>query len=303
MCSLKSAKIAFLYACTILMFLHQVPFLMSLAGPTPVWAEAGARLDYDGELSNIDFYFFNRSEVPDQLLNTEGATIIGGDSTRVGLLFEHEVPARLSLVIEEMQGQTGVVRTTIKIGAYSSSTTLIVDFSKREVSSLDGSPLGQATLWIWPCGNGDTIRFVEHGNSTVFAKVSLSDRAMSTVKGPQDTLILTTTGERMTDIPPNMSITPTEAQSDRFFIQRLNHYDADTFVMIDGFLDEDPFVSAFGIMTLSGVFSLVDTNIDLGPANLLVLLVWISPYFVLILTIVGSVAYFWSAKKRAMKGT
>ncbi|MGB9896143.1 MAG: hypothetical protein ACPLN2_09630 [Thermoproteota archaeon] len=265
--------------------------------PVPPWVKKGTVLVYEGEASSITF--FNRSLIPKQLLNLPGVSVTGG-SAIVSLYFNKSEPIRLLLVVNKVEGTMGLVNVTLEIGPFSSSTNLTVDFSKRDVFLMKGVPLGKTIIWIPPCKNGDIIQYVGDKTSAVFASVSSSYASRLTPKGRQDALSVSTIDDKYEGIFLNKSMTTTEAQSSKYFNPRINYYDADTFVLIDGRLDQDAFISAFGIILLNTFFHLTYTNIDLGPPELLSTLVYILSYVVLVVAIIGVPLYvFLIRKKRA----
>ncbi|MEM2087969.1 MAG: hypothetical protein QXF52_04765, partial [Thermoproteota archaeon] len=159
---------------------------------------------------------------------------------------------------------------------------------------------GKTIIWIPPCGLEDRIPYVGQGNSTVFAKAKDIFPA-DTIQGVQDVLTLSTENETEVESLSTDNIpTPLEVQSVKHFFPRTNYYDADTFIMIDGDIDEDAFLSAFNIVGffMGERFVLKSTSIDLGPQNLFIAFFRLLPYIILVTTILVIIAYFVFIKKK-----
>ncbi|MEM2886094.1 MAG: hypothetical protein QXF24_08410 [Thermoproteota archaeon] len=262
----------------------------------------GAQLEYAGDVYFVDFYTFDKSMIPVQLLNISGVRVQGGNSSMVSLLFEESVGYRLSVALKEVNGSIGLFEVTLEIGPYTSTRDLRVDLSTRQTMSFDGAPLGQTTIWIQPCEKGDIIPYVGQGNSTVFADVSRLSIPMETPQGLQDVLKLDTIESQSIGyegINLSTKITPVEAQSTKHYHPRSNFYDADTFILVKGAIYEDAFISAFGIIGSGFVkIELVSTNINLGSPNLLFELLQLSPYIGLVAIAAVTFTYFFFTKRR-----
>ncbi|MBO3799631.1 MAG: hypothetical protein FGF52_01025 [Candidatus Brockarchaeota archaeon] len=219
--------------------------------------------------------------------------------------FGEEVPARISLVLKELEDSTGIFQVTLEIGQYSSTLSLRVDLETRDVYLLNGTYLGKTIFWIPPCKKGERFPYVGQANSTIFA-TAYNVLSLSTPQGVQDILFVDASehqGRGYIGIIGNEVITPAEAQSIRHFSPRINLYDADTFIMIEGDIEQDAFLSAFGIVYFSGGdFKLVYTNIDLGPQNLIGVFTGILLLFVLPSVVVASVIAYYLRFRRKKKG-
>jgi len=266
---------------------------------TPFWIRSGTRLEYVGETSFINFYFFNLSKTPEPLLKVPEVRIFGGNSSMVRLFFENKIETRLSILVEELNGSTALFKVRLEIGSYSSTRDLLVNLLTREVWSLDGFPLGQTTIWIQPCKTSDRIPFVGQGNSTVFAKTS-EIFYMDTAQGIQGVFILGSADheEEYVGLYLNTTLTPLEVQTVKHFHPRIIFYDSDTFIMVEGEMGEDAILSAFDIVDLDTYFKLVSTNIDLGPQNLFIALLRLLPYIILVAIILITTFYFVFVRKR-----
>lgn len=275
----------------------------------PAWTRNGARFDYETRIREIYFYFFDDKLIPQALLSTPGSKILSnGSSARVIVQlgeFGEEVPARISLVLKELEDSTGIFQVTLEIGQYSSTLSLRVDLETRDVYLLNGTYLGKTIFWIPPCKKGERFPYVGQANSTIFA-TAYNVLSLSTPQGVQDILFVDASehqGRGYIGIIGNEVITPAEAQSIRHFSPRINLYDADTFIMIEGDIEQDAFLSAFGIVYFSGGdFKLVYTNIDLGPQNLIGVFTGILLLFVLPSVVVASVIAYYLRFRRKKKG-
>ncbi len=164
--------------------------LLNVLGYNAPWMKEGARIEYAADVDYISFYFFDKSMIPEILLNLPGVNVDGGNSSIVSLSFEGGIGCRLSLVIKEVNNSIGLFEVTLEIGPYVSKRDLWVNLSTRQVTSLDGTPLGQTIIWIQPCGERDVIRYVGQYNSTVYAEVTHSPIPIETPQGHQDALDL-----------------------------------------------------------------------------------------------------------------
>jgi hypothetical protein len=253
----------------------------------PSWVREGADLEYRAYISGIDF-FYNEFSIPRCLMDLEGATLVGKNSSMAGLVFQSQVESCLSLAVEEMNETFAILNATLRVASYTCSTNLMVNISSREVFSPDGAYLGQTTVWISSIEQGRVLPFVGKGDSTVYVDCINSSFPIDTSEGPQDTIILRTLpeyekGVEYKGILRSSRIAPFEAQTVEHFHPREDYYDADTLVLIEGNISEDAILSAFGIINLIGYASLVYTNIDLGPPNLLPILIRLCPYIILFL--------------------
>jgi hypothetical protein len=92
---------------------------------------------------------------------------------------------------------------------------------------------------------------------------------------------------------------PINRQSIKYFENRQNYYDADTFVMRKGDLRGDGFLSAFDIMSMrTFYFRLTYTNIDLGPPNWLAFIGLLLIPAIIIILAVGIPVYMLRKRKR-----
>ncbi|MEM1548215.1 MAG: hypothetical protein QXN75_03725 [Thermoproteota archaeon] len=221
------------------------------------------------------------------------------------LFFKEKVTARLTILIEEVNNSLGLFKVSLKIGSYYQTRELLVNLTTRQVTMLDGTPLGQTIIWIQPCSLGDRIQYVGQGDSAVFARVkeSLSE---DTVQGVQDVYSLYIGGEEVELVISSNTtlLNPLNSQSIKHFIPRVNYYDADTFIMVRGTIDQDAFLSAFNIImfSFSEEFRLVYTNVDLGPQNLFAVFLRLLPYIILVAIILAVIFYFvFIRKKRGRK--
>ena len=265
--------------------------MLNTSDSPPFWARLGAKLEYEGYVDSV--YFYNKSMVPKPFLNMSGVNLEGNYSI-ILLSFEEKMNVHLSLFIENITNSIAFFRIILKIGGYSSMKKVLVDLSTRQVTLPNGTLLGQTIFWIPPCSKGDTIPFVGQENSTVF--IEISDLSFKdTIQGVQDVYLIRTKSQKAGVSKP---ITPTEAQSIEYFFPRFIYYDADTFILIEGKIDEDAFLSAFGILRFGEDFKLVSTNIDLGPQNLFIALLRLLPYIILVAIILITTFYFVFVKKR-----
>ncbi|MEM2100618.1 MAG: hypothetical protein QXP45_04720 [Thermoproteota archaeon] len=235
--------------------------------------------------------------IPEALLNISG---VDRDSNASFLSFNGKINVHLSIFIEDINNSLGFFKVTLRIGSYSSTRELFVNLTTRQVTLPDGTLLGKTIIWIPPCGLEDRIPYVGQGNSTVFAKAKDIFPA-DTIQGVQDVLTLSTENETEVESLSTDNIpTPLEVQSVKHFFPRTNYYDADTFIMIDGDIDEDAFLSAFNIVGffMGERFVLKSTSIDLGPQNLFVAFFRLLPYIILVTTILVIIAYFVFIKKK-----
>ncbi len=264
---------------------------------TPIhpWARPEAQFEYEGRTSLIVFY--DKSMIPEILLNLSE---LGSDSNASFLSFNDKINVRLSILIEDINNSLGFFKVTLRIGSYSSTRELFINLTTRKVTLPDGTLLGQTIIWIPPCGLGDRIPYVGQGNLTVFAKAEDVFPA-DTIQGVQDVLALRTENEtEVESLSTNNIPAPLEVQSVKHFFPRKNYYDADTFIMIDGNIDEDAFLSAFNIVGffMGERFVLKSTNVDLGPPNLLITLLRLLPYIIPVLIILTVIFYFVFVRKR-----
>jgi hypothetical protein len=268
---------------------------------TPIhpWARHGAQFEYEGRTSLIVFY--DKSMIPEVLLNLSG---LGSDSNASFLSFNDKINVHLSIFIEDINNSLGFFKVTLRIGSYSSTRELFINLTTRKVTLPDGTLLGQTIIWIPPCGLEARIPYVGRGNLTVFAKAEDVFPA-DTVQGVQDVLALRTENETEAEsLSTNNIPAPSEVQSVKHFFPRTNYYDADTFIMIDGNIDEDAFLSAFNIVGffMGERFMLKSTNVDLGPPNLLITLLRLLPYIILVAIILAAMIYFvFVGKKKGRK--
>lgn len=210
-----------------------------------------------------------------------GVEVLRSDSNIDGLSFKEEIDVKLLLLVEDVNGSTGLFKVTLIVGPYASTKNLLIDLSSKQAALPDRTPLGQTTIWIQPCKVEDRIPFVGQGNTTVFAKASeVSPR--DTIQGVQDCIVLDVSEHQWKGyVGLYFNLSPPETQTIKFFNPRINYYDADTFIMTEGDVDEDALLSAFGIAGFFGrSFKLTSTNIDLGPPNLLITLIRLLPYLV-----------------------
>lgn len=276
---------------------------MLISYPAPYWMEHGSYLEYGGRISHIFFYhlLFNKTTIHKQLFSIAGVEVLRSDSNIDGLSFKEEIDVHVSLLIEDLNGSTGLFKVTLTVGPYNSTKNLLIDLLTKQVTLPDGTPLGQTTIWIQPCKVGDRIPFVGQGNTTVFAKASdVSFR--DTVQSVQDCIVLDVSEHQWKGyVGVYFNLSPPETQTIKFFNPRINYYDADTFIMIEGDIDEDALLSAFGIAGFFGrSFKLTSTNIDLGPPNLLMTLLRLLPYLVPLTIFLIAIIYFILIKKRGI---
>ncbi|MGQ9479560.1 MAG: hypothetical protein ACUVQ0_06080 [Thermoproteota archaeon] len=266
----------------------------------------GLYLDYEGSVSDIYFYFFNESLIPKPLLNISGSKILGGNAIGTILRFERGTPVRISLFLKKLNGSLGIFETTLKIDTYSSTVDLQVNLTNRDVFLLNGTCLGKTILWIPTCKEGDVFPYVGEGDLTVFA-TALDGPTLETPQSLQDSLMIDASEHQSrgyVGIPGGEIITPLEAQSSKHFSPRDNFYDADTFIMLRGDIDQDAFISAFNIIHVSaGDFILMDTNADLGPPNLIAVLLGLVINIIPIAIIILVVFYFTFMKRRRGRRT
>lgn len=268
--------------------------------PVPFWVKNGTKLEYAGEVLRITFY--NASMISEPLLQIFG-TVMSKDSNITTLTCEEKKDIRLSILVKDINNSIASLKVNLTIGSFSSAKDLKVDLLTRQVTLLDGTPLGQTTIWIQPCRVGDKIPLIWQGNSTIFGKASEAF-SIDTIQGVQDAFILDVSEHQekgYVGIFFNTTLTPLEAQTIKHFSPRINLYDSDTFIMISGRFNEDAILSAFNIVSLSTSFKLVYTNIDLGPSNLLVALLRSIPYIILVTTILVVTVYFIFVRKKKSK--
>lgn len=260
---------------------------------SPFWARRGAQFEYEGRISHIVFY--DVSKIPKELLDTTETSVNSNF-----LFFKEKTTVCLSILIEEVSNSLGLFKVSLKIGSYYQTRELLVNLTTRQVTMLDGTPLGQTIIWIQPCSLGDRIQYVGQGDSAVFARVKESLNE-DTVQGVQDVYSLYIGGEEVELVisSNNTLLNPLNSQSIKYFIPRVNYYDADTFIMVRGTIDQDAFLSAFNIIMFSFLeeFRLVYTNVDLGPQNLFIFLFKSLPYIILVTTILIITTYAIFIKK------
>jgi hypothetical protein len=272
-------------------------FMPTACEPIPTWMRPGAQLEYMGKISEIIFY--DKSMIPELLLGIS-KEVTDNDLGIVFLFLKEDADVYLTIHVEDVNSSHCFLKVTLKIGLYSSTKDLLVELSTRRVTMLDGAPLGQTTIWIPPCKVEDRIPIVGEENSTVLAEVYELD-SWNTVQGLQDvlTLFLDVGDLHEVSFYSGMMLTPLEAQSIEHFHSRVNRYDADTFIMIEGTIDEDALLSAFNIVSfLMERFRLVSANIDLGPQNLFVALLRLLPHVILITTILVAIVFLVFIKKK-----
>jgi len=266
--------------------------------------ERGSYFEYRRRVSHIFFYhsLLNKTTIHKQLFSIAGVEVLKSDSNIDGLSFNEEMDVSVSLLVEGMNDSTGLFKVSLTVGPYTLTKNLLIDLLTRQVTLPDGTPLGQTTIWIQPCKVGDRIPFVGHGNTTVFAK-ALEVSPVDTIQSVQDCIVLDVSEhQRKGYVGLYFNLSPPETQTIKFFNPRINYYDADTFVMIEGDIDEDALLSAFGIAGFFGrSFKLTSTSIDLGPPNLLITLLRLLPYLVPVATFLIVLIYFIFIKKRRVR--
>lgn len=278
-------------------------FILATCEPIPIWIRPGVQLEYIGKAS--EFVFYDKLMIPKSLLNVS-KEVLDKDSGIVFLFLKENKDVYLIIRVEDANSSHCLLKVTLKIDSYSSTNDLLVELSTRKVMMINGTPLGWTTLWIPPCKVGDRTPLVGEGNSTVFAKVHELN-SWNTIQGLQDvlTLFLDVGDSHQVSFSSGMMLTPLEAQSIEHFHPRFNRYDADTFILIEGNLDEDALLSAFGIVSLFPMeerFRLISNSIDLGPQDLFTVFLRLLPYIILVAIILAVIVYFvFIRKKRGEK--
>lgn len=243
---MKQNKILLFFVLATIIFVQSVPSLSA----RPTWLEVGTYAEYKFDSPGI--IWRNSSLYP-----------FDGDA---------QVTWRWNCI--ELKDQRATLSISLNVtGANKNlflSTEVFANTVTREISLQNGTQLGITHLWA-PANpaDGEQITLWDVNGDKIVGTVDVRSWSQ-TPQGAQKTFI----------IKGNGTIEGHGAIID-------NIYDYDTGVMTDGYLPYEPTLFALDIETLlvNGLFSFVDTNVDLGPKEL-----W--PEIALFLPIVAVVIVF-----------
>lgn len=165
-----------------------------------------------------------------------------------------------------------------------------VNVSSREVTLLDGTPVGVTYFWL-PAylKKDDTVPMIGRGSSLILGRLSsLEPGPVKTCQGYQQSFFVDT-----------VNYDSINGTSDPHFTT--GSFDEDTGILDMGHLQFDGVLAAMNIKWFAGSWWICDTNVDLGPrvltSEILGFLFNDAP-FTIPLVVFGSVIFVWLWKRR-----
>ncbi len=136
-------------------------------------------------------------------------------------------------------------------GTIQRSALVYADIQTRDITLQNGTSLGKTALWLPPNpAQNETIELTEN----ITGEIETSDGWVPTIQGPQKFFEVNTHA-----------------------IYSTGFWDLDTGVILDGEISGEPISKAIGFSYFG--FSLIETNIDLGPREWLPEIIMAMPYF------------------------